>query len=101
MAEGFSHSRWSYFLRLPLRDLELWSKRGIAEHLTDLLYWFTEDRWTFAFVPRRVPPRPAETESYLSALPVNPPPAAVLFSGGLNRVEGDTHAESRSCYDRP
>jgi hypothetical protein len=53
-------------IRLPVRDLELWRESGIATRLADLLYWFTEDRWTFTFTSRQALPRPSETEQYLS-----------------------------------
>jgi hypothetical protein len=45
----------NFSLRLPVRDLELWSRDEVAEKLTDLLYWYTEDRWSFTFTPRQAP----------------------------------------------
>jgi 7-cyano-7-deazaguanine synthase in queuosine biosynthesis len=75
-------------IRLPVRDLELWCESGVATHLTDLLYWFTEDRWTFTFTSRQSPPRPSETEQYLSLGPVQQPNITVLFSGGLDSLAG-------------
>jgi 7-cyano-7-deazaguanine synthase in queuosine biosynthesis len=75
-------------IRLPVRDLELWSQGEIAEKLTDILYWYTEDRWSFTFAPRQAPPRASETEQYLSSLPVQQPAITVLFSGGLDSLAG-------------
>ncbi len=75
-------------IKLPLRDLTFWNKREVTDRLTNLLYWFTEDQWTFTFVPRRGTPRLAETKTYLFPLSVNPPAAVVLFSGGLDSLAG-------------
>jgi 7-cyano-7-deazaguanine synthase in queuosine biosynthesis len=75
-------------IRLPVRDLELWRQDEIAGKLTDLLYWYTEDRWSFTFTPRRVPPRPSEAEPYLFPSPVNQPAVTILFSGGLDSLAG-------------
>ena len=75
-------------IRLPVRDLELWSRGEIAEKLTDLLYWYTEDRWSFTFTPHQEPPRPSEAEQYLFPSPVKQPAVTVLFSGGLDSLVG-------------
>jgi|SRR5882724_7081728 len=75
-------------IRLPVRDLELWRESGVATRLANLLYWFTEDRWTFTFTSRQTPPRPSETEQYLSLWPEQQPNITVLFSGGLDSLAG-------------
>jgi 7-cyano-7-deazaguanine synthase in queuosine biosynthesis len=75
-------------IRLPVRDLELWRESGVATHLAKILYWFTEDRWTFTFTSRRPPPRSSETDQYLSLWPEQQPNITVLFSGGLDSLAG-------------
>jgi 7-cyano-7-deazaguanine synthase in queuosine biosynthesis len=75
-------------VRLPVRDLELWRRSEVAGGLADILYWFTEDRWTFTFTSRQAHPRPSETEQYLFLLPVQQPNITVLFSGGLDSLAG-------------
>jgi 7-cyano-7-deazaguanine synthase in queuosine biosynthesis len=77
-----------FSLRLPVRDLELWSGDEVGEELTDLLYWYTEDRWSFTFTPHQSPPRPSEAEQYLFPSPVRQPAVTVLFSGGLDSLAG-------------
>ena len=75
-------------LRLPVRDPELWSRDEVVEKLTDVLSWYTEDRWSFTFGPRQAPPRPSEAEPYLFPAPVQQPAVTVLFSGGLDSLAG-------------
>jgi 7-cyano-7-deazaguanine synthase in queuosine biosynthesis len=75
-------------IRLPVRDLQLWRQDEIAGKLIDLLYWFTENRWTFTFTPRQAPPRRSEAEPHLFPLPVKQPAVTVLFSGGLDSLAG-------------
>jgi hypothetical protein len=75
-------------IRLPVRDLDLWRESGVATYLANILYWFTEDRWTFTFTSRQSPPRPSETEQSLSLWPEQQPNITVLFSGGLDSLAG-------------
>jgi len=75
-------------IRLPVRDFEFWSQDKIAEKLTHLLHWYTEDWWSFTFTPRQALARSSETESSLFPLPVRQPAITVLFSGGLDSLAG-------------
>jgi hypothetical protein len=75
-------------IRLPVRDLELWRESRVATRLANILYWFTEDRWTFTFTSRQSPPRPSETGQHLSLWPEQQSNITVLFSGGLDSLAG-------------
>lgn len=78
----------NFDIRLPMRDLQLWSRDDIAEKLTDLLHWYTEDRWPFTFTPRQASLHSSEADQYLFPLPVKQPAVTVLFSGGLDSLAG-------------
>jgi len=77
-----------FYIRVPLRNPELWSQSSVTRALKQLLWFFTEDKWSFEFVPRTRGPRSTEIQAGL--FPMNPasPVTAALFSGGLDSLAG-------------
>lgn len=74
-------------LRIPLWNPERWAL--LADSLADLLWWCTEDQWTFEFLPR--PPQtigPEHSVQRLLIAAVEPPVRTALFSGGLDSLAG-------------
>ena len=73
---------------LPLREPERWQDQLLASRLSELLWFLTEDEWSFHFSNRSVGGRPSETANFLSPIPPQSPVTAALFSGGLDSFVG-------------
>ena len=77
-------------ISLPLRDPERWQDHVLAERLSELLWFLTEDEWTLHLRPRRVEGRSSETANFLFSMPLQSPVTTALFSGGLDSFVGVT-----------
>ncbi len=74
-------------VRVPLREPDAWSSAKVTDRLTALLYWFTEDQWSFEFVKSGEACQPP-AEAFLFESPVAHPNITSLFSGGLDSLAG-------------
>ena len=75
-------------IRVGVRNPGLWSAAEMVERLQDLLYWLSEDEWSFHFVQRQAAPSTAESENFLFQMPPRDPVTVSLFSGGLDSLAG-------------
>jgi hypothetical protein len=88
--EGFQfRQNWKRDLKLviPVRDLEFWDKHEIKEHLSFILYFLTEDRWSFEFEKlekQRINPQLELPFTYKIPEDI----FISLFSGGLDSFAG-------------
>jgi hypothetical protein len=79
------HKTERILVELPIRSRELHTRASLHEELRDLLYWFTEDLWSFQFSPYinndpSQQPLPWELDYY--------PRRVALWSGGLDALAG-------------
>jgi 7-cyano-7-deazaguanine synthase in queuosine biosynthesis len=75
-------------IHLPLRRREVFNT-SIQEKLQDVLYWFTEDHWSFEFIPYTKYGRPAQINIPLPLFQNTDQPTRVaLWSGGLDSLAG-------------
>ena len=75
-------------IRIPVRELGLWTSPELTTRLRELLSWVSEDVWTLEFA-RRIPVlEQASIQGFLMDIPVKPPVAVSLFSGGLDSLAG-------------
>lgn len=76
-------------IRLPIRQPEILDRPLIHQKLQKLLYWFTEDEWSFEFMPYTKSGRSSEMTSCLP-FPQETmyPTHVVLWSGGLDAFAG-------------
>ncbi len=84
-------------VKLPLRSYELRTQISIHETLHDLLYWFTEDLWSFQFLPYR------DDSTDLSQLSLpwildDYPTRIALWSGGLDAIAGLYHQLKQDSF---
>lgn len=76
-------------LRLPVRTHERLNTPYVREKLRDILYWFTEDFWSFEFLPYERWGRSTQTQLILPFLsPSIPTAKTALWSGGLDAFAG-------------
>jgi 7-cyano-7-deazaguanine synthase in queuosine biosynthesis len=74
---------------LPVRHPELFGCSVILQHLQDILYWYTQDHWSFDFSCRSAYGRLAERElSLLNPGSYGLPTEVALWSGGLDSLAG-------------
>ena len=73
---------------IGVREPSHWASRETTQALQELLYWVSEDEWTFQFFKREGGPSLAESEHYLFRLPPQSPSTVALFSGGLDSLAG-------------
>ena len=74
---------------LPVRHPELFGCSAIQQHLQDILYWYTQDQWSFDFPSRSTYGRLAERElSLFNSNSYNLPTEVALWSGGLDSLAG-------------
>jgi 7-cyano-7-deazaguanine synthase in queuosine biosynthesis len=71
-------------VRLSVRRTDLWSHLPIIESLTDVLSYFTEDKWELEFAGRGI----STTPPVQRLLPMLGPVRVCLFSGGLDSLIG-------------
>ena len=76
-------------LRIPIRAPEIRDRLSIHKKLQEILYWFTEDHWTFEFTPHSKLGRSAEINNPLPLFQDTlTPTRVVLWSGGLDSFAG-------------
>ena len=85
---GAASGQRSISIRVGVRNPDLWETPEMAHELQELLYWLSEDEWSFELVRRRTAPSSAESERFLFPLPPEPPVTVSLFSGGLDSLAG-------------
>ena len=71
-----------------VRNLGLWNSAEMTEQIRNLLYWLSEDEWSFQFTKRESVPSLAESKRFLFRLPPEQPVTVSLFSGGLDSLAG-------------
>jgi queuosine biosynthesis protein QueC len=89
-------------IRLPIRRADILDQPSIHHELQRLLYWFTEDEWSFEFLPYTKDGRSSELRLCLP-LPQGKryPAHVVLWSGGLDAFAGlyqHLKSEPHTCY---
>ena len=72
-------------LKMPLRELDLYESHAIHQSLSKVLYWLTEDDWTFEFNCEKVPQRHIQLR--IPRLSGDQKEIA-LWSGGLDSAAG-------------
>src|SRR6266516_5878736 len=76
-------------IRLPVGHSELFGCSPTLQYLQDILYWYTQDQWSFDFPPRSAYGRLAERQlSFLNPSSCDPPTEVALWSGGLDSLAG-------------
>lgn len=75
-------------IRIGVRKPQLWTDSKIEKDLRSLLYWFSEDIWSFDFFRREDAPTLAESKRFLFRFLPDPPVTVSLFSGGLDSIAG-------------
>jgi hypothetical protein len=74
---------------LPVRHPELFGCSAILQRLQDILYWYTQDQWSFDFSRRSSSGRLAERElSLLNPNCYGLPTEVALWSGGMDSLAG-------------
>ena len=86
--KGASAGQRSIRVRVSVRDPGLWATTDMGHKFAELLYWLSEDKWSFEFEGRQAAPSSAESERFLFQLPSEPPVTVSLFSGGLDSLAG-------------
>ena len=85
---GTSTGQRRIHVRIGVREPGPWNESEVAHKLQGLLYWLSEDEWSFQFLKRQTDPSPAESERFLFRLPPQRPATVALFSGGLDSIAG-------------
>jgi 7-cyano-7-deazaguanine synthase in queuosine biosynthesis len=74
---------------LPVRNVEILNSPEFKDYIESVLYWFTQDRWTFMFTPLDELRRFAEMQSRLPETREAVKSTEVaLWSGGLDAMAG-------------
>lgn len=93
MADRLAKSRKDFprnlLIRLPIRQRHILDRQSIHQKLQQILYWFTEDEWSFEFLPYTKYGRSSELSPCLP-FPQEPEDQrhVVLWSGGLDAFAG-------------
>jgi len=89
-------------IRLPIRQSDILDQPFIHHKLQKLLYWFTEDEWSFEFLPYTKDGRSSELRPCLPLPQATAyPTRVVLWSGGLDGFAGlyqQLKREQQVCY---
>ena len=89
MPRSLSEMPRHILLRLPVQTHEKLNTSYIREKLQDILYWFTEDFWSFEFLPYERRGRSTQTQLILPfPSPSIPTAKTALWSGGLDAFAG-------------
>ncbi|GCE15114.1 7-cyano-7-deazaguanine synthase [Tengunoibacter tsumagoiensis] len=75
-------------INLPIRSVELRERSTFKQELRDLLYWFTEDLWSFQFSTYRTNGRQSELHKRLISDYPKSSRRVALWSGGLDALAG-------------
>lgn len=78
---------------LPVRRPELLGAPAVLEMLRDVLYWYTEDLWSFSFTQRRGVRLAERQASFVPTLHQGEPTEVALWSGGLDSLAGLWHRQ--------
>lgn len=78
-------------IHLPVREPQRWNQPNLYANLRALLEHFTDDCWSFDFVPRCDNSVPYERQFPLFPLQPPQPLEIALFSGGLDSLAGIAH----------
>jgi hypothetical protein len=82
------HWTRDFELCLGLRCPERWTDRKIIDLLGDLLWFLTEDRWTFRLFGTSEQSAYTVKQGFLFSTPLSSPVMVSLFSGGLDSFAG-------------
>jgi hypothetical protein len=89
LAKGRRNLPRYLLIRLPIRQLDMLDKPSVHQKLQKLLYWFTEDEWSFEFLPYTKLGRSSELNACLPWLQEpEHQRQVVLWSGGLDAFAG-------------
>ena len=66
---GTSTGQRRIHVRIGVREPGPWNESEVAHKLQGLLYWLSEDEWSFQFLKRQTDPSPAESECFLFRFP--------------------------------
>ncbi len=78
-------------IKLPIRSAELRERASLNQELQDLLYWFTEDLWSFQLRAYEKSGRAIERTQRLPLPQEEPLTRVALWSGGLDALAGLYH----------
>lgn len=81
----------SLLLRLPIREQSMINTPMFSQKLQNILYWFTEDYWSFEFLPYTKRGRFSEIQPHLPLRwkqTASTPTRVLLWSGGLDAFAG-------------
>ena len=74
---------------VPVRHPEILGSSQVSDQLSDILYWFTGDHWSFNFIRRTHGGRTAEPQMTMPlADALSEPSEVALWSGGLDSLAG-------------
>ena len=86
--KGTSTGQRNILVWAGVRNPGLWNSAEMTEPLQNLLYWVSEDEWSFRFIKRKADPSLAESERFLFRFRPEQPATVSLFSGGLDSLAG-------------
>ena len=75
-------------VRVGVHDPDFWRRPEMTECLGELLYWMSEDEWSFDFTRRLTSLMSAGQQGFLFSAPPEVPATVSLFSGGLDSLAG-------------
>ncbi len=75
-------------VELPIRNVALCANVAARKELEDILYWFTEDHWSFTFIKYSKDGHTAELQRALEDGEAHDPRKVALWSGGLDALAG-------------
>lgn len=78
-------------ITLPIRSAKLRERASLNQELQDLLYWFTEDLWSFQLSTYEKSGRPSEYTPRLPLPQEEHQTQVALWSGGLDALAGLYH----------
>lgn len=93
---GPLHGARVLYVRLPVRNLGVWSKPEVVGELSNLLHFFSDDEWHFEFVARSRADEPSARQEFLFPTSMSQPARVALYSGGLDSFAGAVRQVSES-----
>jgi len=75
-------------IQLALRHPELFNQVAVTDKLREILLWYTDDQWDFAFTSRQASGRIAELRGCLDLGQAQRATEVALWSGGLDSLAG-------------
>lgn len=86
--QGVATGQRKFNLRVPVRQLGVWSSPELTRQIQEFLWWISGDVWELEFVSSRDTQEGQDRQGFLFDLPPNPPVSVSLFSGGLDSLAG-------------